>query len=78
MTVSGRNGDGSGVLYRDSKIGNVWNSVVVAAGTAAVAWLGDFDWSAWPAWVATLGVPAAGLIAGLITSKVLPRFKRPA
>lgn len=59
---------GEGKLFRDSKLGNLVNSLVTAAAGAAVVWLGDIDWSTWPAWVGTLGVPAAGLVAGLVTS----------
>ena len=38
--------------------------------------LGDIDWSSWPAWVVTLGPPAAGLAAGWLTSFKAARFKR--
>jgi hypothetical protein len=68
--------DGAGVLTRDAKLGNLWNSIVAAGLGAAVMWLGDIDWSTWPAWVGTIGAPAAGLAVGWLTSKALPRFKR--
>jgi hypothetical protein len=76
MTQQTTNGNGVGVLAHDAKLGNLWNSVVTAAIVAAIAWLGDLDWSSWPAWVGTLGAPAAGLVVGWLTSKALPRFKR--
>jgi membrane-bound metal-dependent hydrolase YbcI (DUF457 family) len=69
-------GQGRGVLFHDAKLGNLWNSAVAAVITAGVVWLGDIDWSSWPAWVGTLGGPAAGLAVGWLTSRALPRFKR--
>jgi hypothetical protein len=74
MSTQGQNG--AGTLAHDSKWGNVWNSVVAAAITAGVTVLGNIDWSSWPAWVATIGAPAAGLVAGWLASKALPRYKR--
>ena len=70
------NADGSGTLTHDSKWGNVVNTVAVAGITAVVDLLANVDWSSWPTWVGTIGAPAAALVAGLLTSKYLPRFKR--
>jgi hypothetical protein len=70
------NGDGSGQLPHDGKIGNLANSLVAAGIGAAVTWLGGIDWSSWPAWVGTLGAPAAGLAVGWLTTKALPRYNR--
>lgn len=69
-------GDGAGRLFHDAKFGNLWNSVATAALGAGIAWLGDLDFSHAPAWLATLGAPAVGLVVGWLTSKALPRFKR--
>jgi hypothetical protein len=69
--------DGSGQLAHDTKLSNVWNSVVAALIVAGVTVLGGIDWSSWPAWVGTIGAPLAGLATGWLTGKALPRFKRP-
>ncbi len=76
MSSGTQAGDGRGRLFHDAKLCNLWNSLVAAVITAGVVWLGDIDWSSWPAWVGTLGGPAAGLAVGWLTSKALPRFKR--
>ena len=50
---------------------------MVSAGIgAAITILGSIDWSVWPAWVGMVGGPIAGLAAGWLTSKALPRYKR--
>jgi hypothetical protein len=69
-------GNGEGQLPHDGKIGNIVNSLVAAILVAITTWAANIDWSSWPAWVASLGAPAVALVAGLITTKVLPRFKR--
>jgi len=74
--MSVQNSTGAGTLAHDTKLSNVWNSLVAAVIVAGVTWLGDIDWSSWPAWVGTLGAPAAGLVVGWLTGKALPRFKR--
>jgi hypothetical protein len=68
--------DGSGTLFHDARIGNLVNSVVSAGIGAAITILGSIDWSVWPAWVGMVGGPIAGLAAGWLTSKALPRYKR--
>jgi hypothetical protein len=68
--------DGSNHLARDAKLGNLVNSLGAGVVSAVVVWLGDIDWSSWPAWVVTLGPPAAGLAAGWLTSFKAARFKR--
>jgi len=73
MTRATQN-DGSNQLTRDSKLGNLANSAGVALITAGIVWLGDIDWSGWPAWVATLGGPAVGLAVGWLTSYKAKRF----
>jgi hypothetical protein len=70
--------DGRGFLGFDSLVGNTVNGVVTVAGLAVVEWLGTIDFSTLPTFFATIAAPAAGYVAGLITSKVLPRFKRTA
>lgn len=65
---------GRGVLSHDSKVGNLVNAVVTAGGLAVVSWLGDLDFSTAPKAIATLAPPVIGLVVGLITSKVLPRY----
>lgn len=69
-------GDGRGTLFRDAKLGNLWNSIAAAGVGAAVAWLNDLDFSGFPGWAVTLGPPVVGLAVGWLTSKALPRFKR--
>lgn len=71
-----QSGTGAGTLPHDGKWGNIWNSLVAAGIGAATVWLSDIDWSSWPAWVGTLGGPAAALLVGLLTTKALPRYKR--
>jgi len=71
-----QNGDGAGVLARDAKWGNLWNSVVAGAIGAVVAALNGLDFSGLPGWAATLGPPAAGLVVGWLTSKGMARVKR--
>jgi hypothetical protein len=70
------NGDGSNQLPRDAKLGNLVNSLGAGVVAAVVVWLGNIDWSTWPAWVVTLGPPVAGLAAGWLTSFKAARFKR--
>lgn len=69
------NTDGAGVLTHDSKYGNIVNSLVAAVLVAVITWLGTADFSSLGTWAAVVGAPAAALVAGLLTSKVLPRFK---
>lgn len=76
MTQQTQNGNGAGVLYRDSKLGNLWNSITAAGVGALIAWLSNLDFTSGPAWFVTLGPPAVGLVVGWLTSKALPRFKR--
>jgi len=71
-------GTGERQLFRDSKLGNLVNGLVAAVAFAIVGWLGDIDWSSWPAWVGQLGAPAAGILAGLITSWRAKRTPAPA
>lgn len=68
--------NGKGELAHDTRLSNLWNSAAALGIGAAVAFLGNIDWSSWPAWVGTLGAPAAGLVAGWLTGKALPRYKR--
>jgi len=70
------NADGSGVITRDAKVGQLTNGVVTAVGLAVVSWLGDLDFSSFPKAIATLAPPAVGLAVGWITTKFLPHFKR--
>jgi uncharacterized membrane protein len=69
-------GDGSGVITRDAKAGQIVNVVVTAAGLALADALTKLDFSTFPHAVAVLAPPVVGLITGWITTKVLPRFKR--
>lgn len=68
--------DGSGTLFHDARVGNLVNSVVSALIGAGITILGSIDWSVWPAWVGMVGGPLAGLAAGWLTSKALPRYRR--
>jgi hypothetical protein len=66
--------DGSNTLFRDSKLGNLANSVLAGAVTALIGTISEWDWSSGPAWLATLGAPAAGLVVGWLTSWKARRF----
>lgn len=66
--------DGSNSLARDSKLGNLANSVLSGGLTALIGAISDWDWSNAPAWLVTLGVPAAGLAVGWLTSYKAKRF----
>ncbi len=68
--------DGKGVLGRDGFLGNLTGAAVTVAGLALVEWLGTIDFSTLPTFFATVAAPAAGLVAGWITTKVLPRYGR--
>jgi len=68
--------NGAGTLTHDTKWSNLWNAVVAAAIVGGVDVIGGIDWSAWPAWVGTIGAPVAGLAVGWLTGKALPRYKR--
>jgi hypothetical protein len=74
--MSVQSGNGAGTLAHDTKWSNLWNSAVALIVMAGVEFLGGVDWSAWPAWVGTIGAPAAGLAIGWLRGKALPRFKR--
>jgi len=73
MTTS-NSSTGENVLFRDSKLGNLVNSVAVAGLTALIGAVAEWDWSSYPTWVATLGAPAAGLAVGWLTSYKAKRF----
>jgi hypothetical protein len=78
LSMSTQNGTqaGAGTLAHDAKWGNIWNSLVAAAGYALVGWLQDFDWTSFPTWAGQIGIPVVGLAVGWLTSKFLPRYKR--
>jgi hypothetical protein len=78
MTGTEYNGsaDGKGKLPFDGAIGNIVNGMVFTAIGYAVEAVGSFDVTALPDAIEPLvaGVIATGI--GLLTTKVLPRFKR--
>lgn len=69
-------GNGAGVIFRDSRLGQLTAALVTAGGLAVVEWLGDLDFSTFPKAIATLGPVAAGLAAGWITARQARRTAR--
>lgn len=70
-----RSGDGKGKLPFDGAIGNLVNGTIFTALAYAAEAIGSFDVTALPDAIEPL---AAGIVAtgvGLLTTKILPRFR---
>lgn len=74
--ASKRSGDGKGVLPFDGMVGNLVNGAVGAAVLYVAQAIGRFDFTPLPDAIEPLVVAAAGTVVGVLTTKVLPRFKR--
>lgn len=75
MTEYGRTEEGKGKIPFDGGIGNIVNGAIATALAYAANAIGEFDITPLPDAIEPL---AAGLIAttvGLLTTKVLPRFR---
>lgn len=65
--------DGKGVLFRDSKLGNLANGAVVVVALYLADWLGNLDVTPLPDALEPLALAGIATAVGLITSKVAKR-----
>jgi hypothetical protein len=67
-TIAGPNRDGSKSLAPESKVGNVVQWLVTAAGTGLLAALANLDTSHWTGYLGMIAVTVVALISGLLSS----------
>jgi hypothetical protein len=65
--------NGSGILFRDSKLGNLANGAVAALALYLADWLGELDVTPLPDAIEPLALAGIATAVGLLTSKVARR-----
>lgn len=76
MTSYQSTGDDKGKLPFDGAVGNLVNGSIAAALLYVANAVGNFDFTPLPDAIEPLVVAGAGTVVGLLTTKILPRFKR--
>ena len=69
--------EGKGKLFRDSKFGNILNSVIAGALMYAANAVGEFDITPLPDAIEPLAAAAVSLAGGLLLSRALARGATP-